>query len=386
VLTGVATQDGTRRYAGEHPDLTYRCLGTTGLAISEAGMGGYRIALSVPTHREAVEHALLSGINLIDTSANYADGESERLVGSVLADLVYRGRLHREGVVLVTKGGYIQGENYRRSQERAQAGHPFPEVVEFHQDLEHCIHPDFLADQLDRSLQRLDMEGIDCYLLHNPEYFLKWAHLQEVPRDLARTEYLRRIREAFRYLEGAVESGRIRYYGISSNTFPSPASDDDFSSLSEIWALAETILPQHHFRVIECPCNLFETGAVTTVNQPDGATVLEFAQAKHLATLINRPLNAIQGDELIRLADNVYQGDAAAQASAFRARVASLDPAWTVASLSHLAVRALRSTAGITSVLVGMRQCEYVDDMLQELRQPCVAEDRRTAWEELAGG
>lgn len=56
-----------------------------------------------------------------------------------------------------------------------------------------------------------------------------------------------------------------------------------------------------------------------------------------------------------------------------------------ISSLSHQAIRVLRSALGMTLVLVGMRRCAYVDDILQELRQPCVAEDRRTAWEELAG-
>ena len=35
-----------------------------------------------------LEQALTRGINLIDTSANYADGGSERLVGEILAQLI----------------------------------------------------------------------------------------------------------------------------------------------------------------------------------------------------------------------------------------------------------------------------------------------------------
>lgn len=36
----------------------------------------------------------------------------------------------------------------------------------------HCIHPDFLADQWTRSAERLGLETIDIYLLHNPVHFL----------------------------------------------------------------------------------------------------------------------------------------------------------------------------------------------------------------------
>jgi aryl-alcohol dehydrogenase-like predicted oxidoreductase len=384
MITGFATAEGTRRYAAGHPDLTYRGMGATGLLVSEAGFGGYRIDIAVESHRQALAAALRAGINLIDTSANYADGGSERLIGAVLAELITRGELTREAVVLVSKAGYLQGENYRLSQLRKRVGNPFPELVEFDQGLEHCIHPEFLADQLTRSLQRLGVERLDGYLLHNPEYYLKWARVQEIPLEEARTDYLRRIRAAFRYLESEVDRGRIGCYGISSNTFPAPAEDFDFTPLAAIWAVADALTPGHHFRLIECPCNLFEPGAVTEENQPGGRTVLDVARDTNLAVLINRPLNAIQGDQLVRLAENVYQGEAAEHAVDFRERVAGLDPDWRVASLSHLAVRALRSTRGITSVLVGMRRREYVEDVLHELRQPCAPADRRAAWEALA--
>ena len=35
----------------------------------------------------------------------------------------------------------------------------------------HCLHPEFLQDQLTRSLDRLQLETLDVCLLHNPEYF-----------------------------------------------------------------------------------------------------------------------------------------------------------------------------------------------------------------------
>ena len=45
-------------------------------------------------------------------------------------------------------------------------------MVEYADGLWHCIHPDWLADQLTRSLDRLGLETLDLLLLHNPEYFL----------------------------------------------------------------------------------------------------------------------------------------------------------------------------------------------------------------------
>ena len=379
-----ATASGTAEYAAKYRELFYRSFGNSGLVVSEAGFGGYRVDVSVAEHRQALEHALRSGINLIDTSANYADGGSEQLVGVVLADMIKRGEIDREQVVVVTKAGYLQGENLELSRQRKGEGVPFPDLVVFDAELEHCIHPVFLAEQLTRSLQRMQLTHIDCLLLHNPEYYLKWANHNNIDPEVAQTEYLRRIEVAFRYLESEVESGRIGCYGISSNTFPKPATDYERTDLSAILALAEAIAQQHHFRVIEFPCNLFEPGAMVEENQPMNQTLIEFALAHQVTTLINRPLNAIQADQLIRLADNVYAGEAARQAANFRRRLAGIDPAWSADTLSRLAIRALRSTAGIGSVLVGMRRKEYVEDVLQELREPCQISNRRQAWEMLA--
>lgn len=381
---GRATREGTQAYAQQHSQLTYLGLGETDVVVSEAGFGGYRIDISVPGHRKALEKALQNGINLIDTSANYADGGSERLIGSVLADLFQEGRLRRDQIVLVSKAGYLQGENYQLSWQRKMENQAFPDLVEYDQGLEHCIHPVFLADQLTRSLQRLQLECIDCYLLHNPEYYLRWAAFESLDQNAARQEYLRRIRMAFEHMENEVQAGRIGCYGISSNTLIKEAADYDFTPLAEIWQIACEISPRHHFRVIEMPMNLLEPEALTRINQPEGKSVLALAAEKNLAVLINRPLNAIVNDRIVRLAEKVYKKSAAREAKAFYDRVRQLDPDWQVASLSRLALRALRSTTGISSVLVGMRQEEYVDEVLSELVISCAKKDRQDPWQKIA--
>ena len=384
MIRGFATVDGTGEYARRFPHLPYSPLGRAGLQVSAAGFGAYRVDSSVAEHRAALQSALLSGINLIDTSANYADGGSEKLIGEVLSELTDQGTVARDEVVVVSKGGYLQGSNYRRSQARKEAGQPFPELVEYAHDLEHCIHPDFLADQISGSLERLQAETIDCYLLHNPEYYLKYAEEQGMNRTAARAGYLRRIESAFRHLETEAATGRIGWYGISSNTFVLPEDDYAFTSLAQVWELAEGISSAHRFAVIEFPCNLFETGAVTEVNQPGGSSLIELARDLGLGVLVNRPLNAIQGNNLIRLADNVYQGQAALSADAFRRQVAAIDPDWHDAdTLSHLALRALRSTLGVTAVLVGMRHTDYVADIIQELHSACSPAGRQAAWDKV---
>ena len=385
MIKGSATLQGTKEYGQKHPFISYQPLVAAGIQVSGAGFGCYRVDVRVKEHEHALTKALLSGINLIDTSANYADGGSERLVGTVLSDLLVAGRIKREEVVVVSKVGYLQGENYSLSQKRKKEGQPFEDLVLYGEGLEHCIHPKFLAQQLTRSLERLGLETVDCYLLHNPEYYLSWAKQEQIPKSEARTEYLRRIRAAFIHLESEVKAGRINYYGVSSNTFPRPESHFEFTSLADILDIAQSISQNHHFKVIQFPLNLFETAGMTEKNQPNGRTLVNFARDNGLGVLTNRPLNAIREDRLIRLAEEVYEGEVIHQVNEFRNKVAALDQSWVeIPNLSQLALRVLRSTTGITATLMGMRQEIYVEDALQELRRYCEVVDREKTWQQIS--
>jgi hypothetical protein len=499
MISGHADHKNTLNWTERHGDVASAELGRTGLAVSQAGFGCYRIAAGSAAHAAALAQALSAGINLIDTSANYADGGSEELVGQVMAHLIEEGALRREAVVVVSKAGYLQGQNHALSQERKRQGRPFPELVPYAEGLEHCIHPEFLSDQLDRSLARLNLETLDVFLLHNPEYFLGWAHKTGMNAAEAQAEYYRRIENAFRHLETEVASGRIGWYGISSNTFPSEASDPQFTGLERVWEIAESVSADHHFAVAQLPMNLFETGAALNLNQGASETVLGYAHRKKLGVLVNRPLNAFTGSRLVRLAevseapdvppeevglrirtlgdcerafaerilpglslepdldrqvkaqllaagtleqawrsfsgydhwrqvrdeyllprihgvleflesrasgsrpvaawkdtylaalgavleavDGVHAAAAAAQVTGIKAALAAADPQWGgKAPLSRLALRAVRVTLGVSSVLVGMRRAEYVDDVLSELRTPVPRKERKDAWSKL---
>lgn len=499
MVSGFATSEGTTSYGKKYRALQYTELDQTGLMVSQAGFGCYRVNLGIAAHGKALKRALLGGVNLIDTSSNYGDGESEELVGAVIKDLISSGNLSRESVVVVSKVGYLQGENYQLSQERKRMGNPFRELVVFGEGLEHCIHPEFLHDQLSRSLDRLKLSTLDFYLLHNPEYYLGWANQIGLSLDEARENYYERIWRAFSHLETEVEGGRIRFYGISSNTFPSPATDPEFTSLEKVWEVAESILAQHHFRIIQLPMNLLEIGGVTERNQPNGQSVIQSARDKNLGVMVNRPFNAIVENRLIRLAEvqatqaaseqevsssikeligseeilkqrilpglnltpsvgaqvieqisigeilkkhwsslgsyercqelqsnyflprflgvvqflsqsrnltedesiwieshqkkldeafaavtSIYQQTAVEESVKIRALVSSVDKDWgEAASLSQTALRALRSTLGVATVLVGMRQEAYVEDVLQELGCQVNKTDRTESWERL---
>ncbi len=457
------------------------------------------MSIGVAHHQAALQKALMGGINLIDSSANYADGDSESLIGEVLSDMISSGKVSREQIVIVSKAGYLQGRNYELSQERKRQGRPFTDLVEYHEGLEHCIHPEFLADQLDRSLERLQLETLDFYLLHNPEYYLEWARNNGGALEDSTKEYYRRIRNAFQHLEEEVTRGRLRFYGISSNTFPAAADESNFTCLETVWEIAESLGKNNHFRIVQLPLNLMEPGAVLRKNQTGSESVLEFARRKHLGVLVNRPLNAFLNNRLIRLAQvptsgrqsneeivskikeltksekrlwmkilpaievpaglrdrirnqmaigealkhhwlnfgsyegwrnaetgnflprvhgvmnfmepyasgnedvlrwmtahreilanafesvaSIYFENARRRVEKIRQAVSAADGDWAAeGTLSQKAIRAVRSTAGVSSVLVGMRREAYVSDVLAELKR-CVGQNARfQSWQTL---
>ena len=81
--------------------MRYRKLGSTGLMVSEIGVGGGGLghvwgATSDDLIREAIDHALAEGINFFDVAPGYGNGKAEENLGEAL-----RGR--REETVIATK-------------------------------------------------------------------------------------------------------------------------------------------------------------------------------------------------------------------------------------------------------------------------------------------
>ncbi|MBK9948438.1 MAG: DUF255 domain-containing protein [Nitrospira sp.] len=320
LVSGQATAQGTATYAsrmltrsgqaGLAQGLTL--LGTTGLTTTRIGFGTYRVDTQHAEHRAALTQAIRTSCNLIDTSTNYTDGDSERLVGSVLHELAASGEIRRDQLIIVSKIGYIQGQNLALAEARERSGRAYPELVKYGDGIWHCMHPEFLADQLALSLDRLGLTTLDVCLLHNPEYFLLDARHRGTPElDGLRTDFYDRLQRAFAYFEAQVAAGRLQYYGVSSNTVASSADDPEGTSLSRMVHAAEQAARSvgastHHFQVLQCPMNLFESGPATCANTgPSNAqTVLDYAREHRIAVLVNRPLNAmVARNTMIRLAD-----------------------------------------------------------------------------------
>lgn len=160
--------------------MDYRVLGSSGLLVSPVCLGTMTFGTPVG-ESEAVRlvHAAIDrGINFIDT-ANIYEGYS-RFIGSpggVVEEILgkaLRGR--RDRVVLVTKVGAPLG--------------PGPQ--------DRGLSASHLLRELDRSLQRLQTDTIDLYLLHWPD--------RATP-----------LETTLRAVEQAVRQGKIRSWGASNH-------------------------------------------------------------------------------------------------------------------------------------------------------------------------
>ena len=255
--------------------------------LEKYAFGTYRTTNKNSIHVQALKYALDNGIKHLDTSSNYMHGTAEELIGNELKNR------KREDFIVVSKGGYIQAENLKKVQE----GKKIDELVIYDEHCYHCIHPSFLSEQIDLSLKRLQSDYIDVYLLHNPEYYL----LKEIKKGMTKEAIenfqnimQERIKKAFVLLEKKVEEGKIKAYGISSNSFSKKEDDPHFLNYKKLLDHAKQIAgPKHHLKVIQLPMNLFEK---------DGIPCAKWAYSNNLEVHVNRPLNAFLNYEMVRIA------------------------------------------------------------------------------------
>lgn len=259
--------------------------------MSNFAFGTYRITDENPQHIQALIEAIDSGVTLIDTSSNYMDGAAERAIALALRNFDDD---KRDSIEVVSKFGYIQGLNLQAHKEE-----PFEDVVMFSDNCYHSISTSFMKDQLFKSLSRLELTKIDCYLLHNPEYFLLDALKKEKDMDEALDTMYDRIFDVFVGLEEQVKAGTVGSYGISSNSFAKESRDIEFLPYEDLITLADKASEfvgntQHNFTTIELPINILET---------EGLKCALWAKENGLRVLANRPLNAQKEELMFRLAD-----------------------------------------------------------------------------------
>src|SRR5271166_6008389 len=339
-----ATQGGTTRYAvrfrGHAADGHFRHVGD--LVLSSLGVGTYLGQANDSTdssYAAAIVAAVELGINVMDTAINYRLQRSERSVGTALKVLAHKG-FTRDQIVVCTKGGYLTPDGTMPADPNQYFFEEYLQKGIFSaKDIaagSHCMTARFLENQLIRSLKNLGVDCIDVYYLHNPETQLS---------EISKPEFLKRIREAFVFLETAVARNRIQFYGLATwNGFRQDKSARDSMQLAELVAIAKQIAGEkHHFRFVQLPFNLAMTEALTLGNQAMGAgqkTIMEAADEFGIALIASASL---------------LQGQVAQNLPVFVAEAMGLE------NDAERALQFARSAPGITTALVGMSRTAHVE-------------------------
>ncbi|MFW5941128.1 MAG: potassium channel beta subunit family protein [Chloroflexota bacterium] len=158
--------------------MEYRRLGKSGLKVSALSFGSwvtFSNQLDVERAREAMSVAYDYGVNFFDNAEAYAYGESERIMGEVLQDLKWP----RDSYIVSSKVFW----GSRREPRPTQAGLSRKHVVE-------ACH---------QALRRLQVDYLDLYFCHRPDY--------DTP-----------IEETVRAMTDLVRQGKVLYWGTSQWT------------------------------------------------------------------------------------------------------------------------------------------------------------------------
>lgn len=199
--------------------MNYRKFGKTDLTISEIGFGAWGIGGPAMVGKTAIgwgdvddsisvkalNKAHEQGINFFDTADFYGFGHSEELIGNTFGN--------RDDIIIATKVGHrVKDETILLDYTKAHI-------------LKSC----------DESLKRLKRDKIDFYQLHSA----KLSHLEDG--------------QCIDAMEELKAKGKIRYWGISLNTFnPYPEAEFLLSKMiADGFQLVLNIINQRSLKLIQ---------------------------------------------------------------------------------------------------------------------------------------
>lgn len=296
--------------------MRYRVLGGTGIEVSVHCLGAMMFgSVGNPDHDDGIRiiHAALDrGINFIDTADMYSQGESEEIVGKAL-----RGR--RDDIVLATKVHFAMGEGRNRGGNSRR----------------------WIVREVEESLRRLRTDWIDLYQIHRPDHTTD-------------------IEETLSVLTDLVHQGKIRAFG--SSTFPA-------EEIVEAQYVSER-RGLHRFRTEQPPYSLLARGierSVLPVCRRYGMGVLTWSPlaSSFLSGKFRKgqPVDLTEGRARLlpaRFDPSLPRNDAKFDAVEQFVKLAA-DIGCT---LPQLAVAFTVAHPAVTSVIIGPRTMEHLEDTL----------------------
>jgi D-threo-aldose 1-dehydrogenase len=321
--------------------LPFRPLGRSGLKVTTLGFGGAPLGDLYAQIDEAsaiatVETALVSSINLVDTSPLYGHGLSEHRIGAALR------RSGRKDVVISTKVGRVAVPFAGRGNGSGYLG-----------GLPHGLRFDYSYDGAMRSLEqsalRLGVDRIDVVLIHDVDV---WTH----GADMIEQCFAEAMNGAYRALETLRAAGAVKAIGVGVNE----------AEMCERFARAgdfDTMLLAGRYSLLE---------------QPGLASFMPLAQQKGIDLMLGGVFNSgILATGPVAGAKYNYQP----APPAILARVAALEAvcARHGVPLRRAALQFPLGHPAVASLVMGAVRPEEVADQVAELAAPVPA----ALWTEL---
>lgn len=184
----------------------YRSLGSTGLKVSELGLGCSNLGNAVFNYgsdnefTQVLNYAFENGINFFDTADTYSYGNSETLIGKAFKN-------KRDSIIISTKVGFLPSSLSSPAKmfvpflgKTRKLIYPFKKYLKKASKKRQNFSEGHIRESIEKSLTRLNTDYIDIYLLHNPSAeIIKKGNI-------------------FKVLDDLKNEGKIRYYGVSANS------------------------------------------------------------------------------------------------------------------------------------------------------------------------
>ena len=293
--------------------MNYREFGNTDLSVSEIGFGAWGIGgpamvgdvaigwgdVDDKTSIKALNRSYDLGINFYDTADFYGFGHSEELIGNVFGN--------RDDVLIASKVGH------RVEDEKILLDYTKKHI------LKSC----------EESLKQLKRDKIDYYQLHSA----KLEHLQNG--------------ECIEAMEQLKSEGKIRYWGISLNTFnPYPEAEYLIErNLADGFQLVLNIINQRSLKLIQS-ANKNGYGVIARIPLQFGLLTGKFNKATRFDKNDHRFFR-LKPEFLIELLD-------------------ALDDVWTIAEKYNVdkttfALSFIMNHIGVSTVIPGIKTPEQAD-------------------------
>lgn len=305
--------------------MEYRQLGRTGVMVSPLCLGAMNFGTPTPEAESTaiLNRALEAGINFIDTANSYNEGESERIVGRVLAASGKRNQ-----IVLATK---VHGITSPDINDRGGSRYNILKACE-------------------ASLKRLQTDHIDLYQLHRPQL--------HIPQD-----------ESLRAFDDLVRAGKVLYIGASTH----PAwMVMEALAISEKFGLARYISEQPPYNLLDRRIE----NELIPLAQKYNLAILPWSPlaggilAKRYSSTTEFPDGSRAGRGWKQFQDRVT--DRGVQVAEALSQMAA-ERGLTTAQLALLWVK---DQPGVTSPIVGPRTLQHLEDFLPVMAMKLSDADR----------